>query len=122
MKRLIRFIPSLIAVALFCFAISAAPVHSANKVYNKSDLDKESITAVGTVQFYGLAKQTESSVSAYKNSSFPSLKNWAGGSSSILNSITYLLYIPLLHYTTYLKSFPISFGKVDVIFPFHYFW
>ena len=122
MKRLIRFIPSLIAVALFCFAISAVPIHSVNNVYDKSDLDKESISAVGTVQFYGLAKQTESSVSSYKNSSFPSLKNWVGGSSGTVKSITYLLYIPLLQYTSYLRSFPISFGKVDIIFPFHYFW
>lgn len=122
MKRLIRVIPGLFAVALYCFAISAVPIHSTSIRYDQPNLEKESISAVEGIHFYGLAKPTESSVSTYKDSSFPTLKNWAGSSSGTVKSITYLLYIPLLQYTSYLKSFPVSFGTVDIIFPFHYFW
>lgn len=93
-----------------------------SSLFTPSAIEKENIGTKVSLPFYGLTEQTQRSVNASKEIAFPSLKNLVGGSAGLLRPAAAVFYSRAAQYVTFLRNFPVPFGKVDIIFPFHYFW
>lgn len=123
MKNNFRILSVAFLIATYCFAIGVVTKsHAYFDFKDHSTPSQEQYFSDFATKFYCHTSPSESSVNNYNN--FPSLsfKNPFNGLWASAKATEQLYETAFSQYTNTSRNFLIQLRKVDIIFPFHYFW
>jgi len=119
-KKAFSVLGVVIAVVVYCFTIGTfynGELDSTHKSLQKKDYTTTSISD----NFNPVTSQSESSIQTFC-SPLPGFKNQSNKFSLILISTEQFIANTFSQYISFSRGFLDRFQKVDIIFPFHYFW
>ncbi|MHB1108533.1 MAG: hypothetical protein ACYCZ2_19420 [Lutibacter sp.] len=123
MKKLFRILGITLLTVLYCFAISLVGDTFQNSGFiNKSTNEKGSDDITVSIKFFSNTSQAESLVNPFSNSLPTTFKESKNEFSAILKFRELFFANEFSQYIFSARNFLIKYGKVNIIFPFHYFW
>lgn len=123
MKKLFRILGITLLTVLYCFAISLVGDTFQNSGFiNKSTNEKGSDDITVSIKFFSNTSQAESLANPFSNSLPTTFKESKNEFSAILKFRELFFANEFSQYIFSARNFLIKYGKVDIIFPFHYFW
>ncbi|HCE54449.1 MAG TPA: hypothetical protein DER05_05335 [Lutibacter sp.] len=123
MKKLFRILGITLLTVLYCFAISLVGDTFQNSGFtNKSTNEKGSNDVTVSIKFFSNTSQAESLANPFSNSLPTTFKESKNEFSAILKFRELFFANEFSQYIFSARNFLIKYGKVDIIFPFHYFW
>ncbi|MDP2069657.1 MAG: hypothetical protein Q8K04_11930 [Lutibacter sp.] len=123
MKKLFRILGITLLTVLYCFAISLVGDTFQNSGFtNKSTNEKGSDDVTVSIKFFSNTSQAESLVNPFSNSLPTTFKESKNEFSAILKFRELFFANEFSQYIFSARNFLIKYGKVNIIFPFHYFW
>lgn len=120
MKKALKVLGVFFVVVVYCFTIGTfytGEVISSSKPKVEND---KTVTLI-SVSYNPITSQSEGAIQT-NCPPLPSIKNPFKGFSLILQATEQLIVNTFSQYTTFSKNFLIRYQKIDIIFPFHYFW
>jgi hypothetical protein len=122
-KKLFRILGITLLTVLYCFAISLVGDTFQNSGFtNKSTNEKGSDDVTVSIKFFSNTSQAESLVNPFSNSLPTTFKESKNEFSAILKFRELFFANEFSQYIFSARNFLIKYGKVNIIFPFHYFW
>jgi len=122
-KKLFRILGITLLTVLYCFAISLVGDTFQNSGFtNKSTNEKGSNDVTVSIKFFSNTSQAESLANPFSNSLPTTFKESKNEFSAILKFRELFFANEFSQYIFSARNFLIKYGKVDIIFPFHYFW
>ncbi|KUO68895.1 MAG: hypothetical protein APF83_02095 [Lutibacter sp. BRH_c52] len=123
MKKLFRILGITLLTVLYCFAISLVGDTFQNSGFtNKSTNEKGSNDVTVSIKFFSNTSQAESLANPFSNSLPTTFKESKNEFSAILKFRELFFANEFSQYIFSARNFLIKYGKVNIIFPFHYFW
>lgn len=120
MKKVFKVLGIVFIVVVYCFTISTFYTGELNSS-SKPTLENSKTVTLISANFNPIASQSEGAIQT-NCPPLPSFKNPFKGFSLILQATEQLIVNTFSQYTTFSKNFLIRYQKIDIIFPFHYFW
>jgi len=122
-KKLFRILGITLLTVLYCFAISLVGDTFQNSGFtNKSTNEKGSNDVTVSIKFFSNTSQAESLANPFSNSLPTTFKESKNEFSAILKFRELFFANEFSQYIFSARNFLIKYGKVNIIFPFHYFW
>ena len=123
MKKLFRILGITLLILLYCAAISLTGDTYKNSGFsNKSTNEKGSQDLTVSIKLFSNTSQAESLVNPLSNSLPTTFKESKNEFSAILKIRELFFANEFSQYIFSARNFLIKYGKVNIIFPFHYFW
>jgi hypothetical protein len=122
-KNLIRNLGIVLLTVLYCVAISLVFDISHNSGFSvKTTSEKANKDLSVSIKQFSNTAEAESLVNPFSNTLPTSLKDTNKGFSAIVKIRELFLANEFSQYIFSARNFIIKYGKVNIIFPFHYFW
>lgn len=123
MKNLIRNLGIVSLTVLYCITISFVFDISQNSGFSvKTTSEKVNKDLSVSIKQFSNTAEAESLVNPFSNSLPTTLKVTNNGFSAIVKIRELFLANEFSQYIFLARNFLIKYGKVNIIFPFHYFW
>lgn len=108
---------------LYCFAISVVYSDYVNATFTSiSNSGTERYDAPVISNLFSYTSQYESSVKTFNNTPPFTFKNSLNGFWASVRTAQKLITTEFTQFNSVSRNFPIKLRKVDIIFPFQYFW
>ncbi|GIK70464.1 MAG: hypothetical protein BroJett020_17590 [Bacteroidota bacterium] len=120
MKKTFNVLGVALAVVVYCYTISTLYNRESN-TSNKSTLENNKTVAFFSGHFNPVTSQSEGAIQT-NCPPLPSIKKPFSKFSLLLKSTDEIIVNAFSQYSFFSKNFLTRFRKVDIIFPFHYFW
>lgn len=120
MKKAFKVLGIVFVVVVYCFTIGTFCTGEVNSS-NKPTLENDKTVTLLSDNFNPITSQSEGAIQT-NCPPLPSIKNPFNGFSLILKSTEEVIVNAFLQYSFFSINFLTRFRKVDIIFPFHYFW
>lgn len=122
-KKVFRILGITLLILLYCAAISLTGDTYQNSGFsNKSTIEKGSHHLTVSIKLFSNTSQAESLVNPFSNSLPATFKESKNEFSAILKIRELFFANEFSQYIFSARNFLIKYGKVNLIFPFHYFW
>lgn len=122
-KKVFRILGITLLILLYCTAISLTGDTYQNSGFsNKSINEKGSQDLTVSIKLFSNTSQAESLANPFSNSLPTTFKESKNEFSAILKIRELFFANEFSQYIFSARNFLIKYGKVNLIFPFHYFW
>lgn len=113
----------ILLTAVYCFAISAAPkLFAAIENSTTSAISQEKNILEVSVKLYCPVLSADSIVSSPNNLPVPNIKNHFSDFLAVLQASEHSFLNQLSENTIFLRTVLVQYRKLDLLFPFQYFW
>ena len=120
---MIRNLGIALLTVLYCVAISLVADISHNSGFSvKTTSEKANKDLSVSIKQFSNTAEAESLVNSFSNSLPATLKDTNNGFFAIVKIRELFLANEFSQYIFFARNFIVKFGKVNMIFPFHYFW
>lgn len=120
MKKDFKVLGVVFVVFVYCFTIGTFYTGEDNSS-NKPTLENDKTVTLISDNFNPITSQSEGAIQT-NCPPLPSIKNPFNRFSLILKSTEQIIVNTFSQYSSFSQNFLIRYQKVDIIFPFHYFW
>ncbi len=119
MKKVLKILGVTFFVVVYCFAVSSSLLNSSSSFIKTSDAGNT--ISIISANLTSPSSQSEGSVEI-SCPPIPNFKNPFNEFSAITQTTEHIIANEFNQYRFSSRNFLIRFQKVDIIFPFHYFW